>query len=594
MKPLFLKRTVWLVPGLLLLAGWSLLAGACGKAERPLPEPQTRELRISPQPFSPPAPSQGPPTEICLTDVSDQSAITWKHHDGSSGQRYLIEPSSAGVALFDYDGDGWIDIYFVSGTPLPPGAPDPTAANALYRNEGGMRFRDVTHEAGVGSQRFGLGVAVGDYDNDGDADLYVNNFGPNVLYRNNGDGTFTDVTQEAGVACGLRAGAGASFLDMEGDGDLDLFVANYVNFRLDNNVQRTTNGFPCYPGPLDFQPKANFLFRNDGEGRFTDVSRESGIAQAAGSGMGTIVADYDQDDDSDIFVANDEMGNFLFENDGSGKFREVGVLRGFAYGLDGRPRGNMAVDCADYDNDGWLDFFTTTYAGEMVVLYRNSKGSFEDFTHSSGAGAGSLPHVKWGAGFADFDNDRDADLFVACGGIDQEVHRWRPSTAYRLRNLLLMNAGDGKFVDVSDRCGDGLLSAESSRGSGLDDLDNDGDVDMVVLNSRASPTVIRNDADRARHWLQVELRGTAANRDGVGAQVRVTAGGQTQLAEIHSGRGYQSHHGSRLHFGLGECDRVERVEVRWPGGRVQTCENLPANQLARIVENTSPASSGSE
>jgi hypothetical protein len=529
-----------------------------------------------------------------LTDVTDQSAIAWKHRDGSSGQRYLIEPASAGVALFDYDGDGWIDIYFVSGTPLPPGEPDPTAANALYRNEGGMRFRDVTHEAGVGSHRFGLGVTVGDYDADGDADLYVNNFGPNVLYRNDGDGTFTDVTQETGVGCGIRSGAGTSFLDMEGDGDLDLFVANYVDFQLNNNVQRTIDGFPCYPGPLDFQPKANFLFRNDGDGRFTDVSRDSGIAQASGSGMGTIVADYDQDGDSDIFVANDEMGNFLFENDGVGMFREVAVQRGFAYNLDGRPRGNMAVDCADYDNDGWLDFFTTTYSGEMVVLYRNSKGSFEDVTLSSGVGAGTMPHVKWGAGFADFDNDRDSDLFIACGALDEEVHRWKPSTAFRIRNALLMNLGDGTFVNISERSGDGLHPVESSRGTGFDDLDNDGDIDLVVLNSRSKPTLIRNDSPSKGHWLQLELRGRRTNRDGVGAQVRVTAGGRTQLDEVHSGRGYQSHHGSRLHFGLGSCNRVERIEIRWLGGATQVLEEVAANQIVHVLERISPSGKSSE
>ncbi len=526
---------------------------------------------------------------IQLTDVTAASGITFRHDDGGCGEKYLVESVSAGLALLDYDGDGLIDIYFVSGAPLPPRKADATITNALYRNEGDFRFRDVTREAGVGDSGFGLGVAVGDYDNDGDPDLYVNNYGPNVLYRNNGDGTFDDVTERAGVACGNRVGAGACFLDADGNGLLDLYVANYVDIQIEKHVRRMMYGVPSYSGPLLYDAVADVLYRNDGDGTFTDVSQESGVAQVAGSGMGMVCADYDNDSDTDIFVVNDELENFLFQNDGSGRFEQVGIVLGLAYNYEGCPIGNMGVDCGDYDNDGWLDFFTTSYSQELPVLYRNHEGGFfEDVTRATGAGVGLEPHVNWGTAFADFDNDGDRDLFVSVGHLDQEVHRWDSSTAFRVRNMVLMNSGDGRFFDVSDRCGDGLAPVESSRGIGVDDLDNDGDQDVIVLNSGAAPTILRNDTSNSNHWIQVELQGTHTSRDGVGAHVRVIAGDRTQLDEVHSGRGYQSHHGMRLHFGLGDCDLVEQIEVRWLGGSTQVIEDVESDQLVVVVEENPP------
>jgi hypothetical protein len=530
-------------------------------------------------------PTPGQPRHVHLTDVTEESGITFQHDDGGSGKKYLVEAVSAGLALFDYDGDGLIDIYFVNGAPLPPRGPDPMVTNALYRNKGDLRFRDVTREAGVGDPGFGLGVTVGDYDNDGDLDLYVNNYGPNVLYCNNRDGTFEDVTDRAGVACGDLVGAGACFLDVDADGLLDLYVSNYVDIQIEDDFERTIYGFPSYPAPSYFEPIPDVLYSNNGDGTFIDVSEESGVGQVAGSGMGMICADYDNDGDSDIFVVNDGMDNFFFENDGSGHFEEVGIFRGLAYNFSGLPLANMGVDCADYDCDGWLDFFSTCYSTEVPVLYRNQEGRFfEDVTSATGAGIGSEPHVNWGTAFADFDNDGDRDLFIGVGHLEQEVHRWAANTAFRVRNMLMLNAGNGKFFDVSDRCGDGLEPVESSRGVGVDDLDNDGDLDVVVLNSLAGPTILRNDTDNTNHWIQIKLQGKRANRDGVGSQVRVTAGGRTQLDEVHSGRGYQSHYGMRLHFGLGDCDHVERIEVRWLGGNTQVIEDVEADQLVVVVE----------
>ncbi|MHC4398623.1 MAG: CRTAC1 family protein [Planctomycetota bacterium] len=527
---------------------------------------------------------------IQLRDVTGQTGITFRHTDGSSGRRYIVETVTAGLALFDYDGDGYIDVYLLNGAPLKGTSVDAPPTNALYRNQGGWNFTDVTDTAGVGNPGFGLGAAVGDYDNDGDPDLYVNNYGPNVLYQNNGDGTFTDVTRQAGVADGDKVGAGASFLDVDGDGDLDLYVANYVKFTYETHVPRTMEGFPEYAGPKDYPAEPDTLFRNNGDGTFTDVSAESGIARHAGTGMGMVTADYDNDGDTDVFVLNDVAGNFFFENDGTGKFKEVALMAGLAYNLNGHELGSMGVDCGDFDNDGWLDFFMTSYHGELPVLYKNlGDGLLEDVTLLTGAGAGSLPYVNWGTSFVDFDNDGHRDLFVACGHLQDNIELYNNTSAYEVRNVLLMNTGEGKFVDVSDQAGDGMEPKLSSRGTGFDDLDNDGDVDVVVLNSRREPTILRNDSVGGNHWLQIRLEGTKTNRDGVGARVKVTAGDLVQIDEVHSGRGYQSHHGTRLHFGLGKRDRVDRIEVRWIGGAEDAIENVGVDRLVVVAEGSGKA-----
>ncbi len=527
------------------------------------------------------------PTRIVLRDVTKDTGITFTHTDGGSSRRYIVETVTAGLALLDYDGDGDIDIYFVNGAPLA-GAPAPSAPprNALYRNDGGFKFTDVTDRAGVGDAHFGLGVAAGDYDNDGDPDLYVTNWGPNVLYRNNGDGTFTHVTAAAGVADGdSKVGAGAAFLDIDNDGDLDLFAANYVKFAYDKHIPRTRRGVPIYPGPLDCEPEPDTLFRNNGDGTFTDISAESGIRAVAGTGMGVVCADYDDDGDTDIVVANDVKANFLYLNDGKGRFQESGLARGIAYDCDGHAHGSMGIDCGDYDNDGLLDFYVTSYARESATLYRNVGGGLlEDVTIATGAGDGTFLAVTWGVGFVDFDNDGDLDLFVPTGEIDDTVDRYDDSRTYYTRNVLLMNTGDGRFADVTNVCGDGLEVERSSRGAAFDDLDNDGDVDTVVLNSRREPTILRNDSPRDGHWLQLRLRGTTTNRDAVGSRVKVAAADLVQVKEVHAGRSYQSHFGTRLHFGLGARDRVDRVEVRWLGGATEVFRDIHIDSLVTLTQ----------
>ena len=531
---------------------------------------------------------------IKFVDVTRESGITFRHTDGSGGRRYIVESVSAGLALFDFDGDGDIDIYFLNGAPLRGTAADAAATNRLYRNDGNWRFTDVTAQAKVGDRGFGLGVVAGDYDNDGDLDLYINNYGPNVLYRNNGDGTFTDATAEAGVANGHKVGAGACFLDMDKDGDLDLFVANYLGFTYDNHLQRTSQGISKYAGPTDFPPMPNTLFRNNGNGTFTDVSVESGIAQHAGWGMGSICVDYDDDGDTDIYVANDVYANYLFRNDGTGKFEEVGLMAGLAYDVQGDEQASMGVECADFDNDGRLDFYQTSYTKELATLHRNlGHGLFADVTLLTGAGSGTFAYVTWGTGLVDFDNDGDRDIFVATGHVQDNIERYDNAAASATRNVLLLNQGEGTFVDVSERSGDGMQAIGRSRGAAFDDLDNDGDIDVVVLNARAAPTLLRNESSEQGHWLQVALRGVRTNRDGVGARVTVVAGDLVQTAEVHSGRGYQSHYGMRLHFGLGSHAHVDRIEVRWIGGGLDVCRDVEVDQLFVLTEgDCKPSASG--
>jgi enediyne biosynthesis protein E4 len=539
------------------------------------------------------SPSTSP---IQLRDVTRETGITFVHTDGSSGRRYIVETVCCGLALLDYDGDGDVDIYFLNGAPLPGTEVTEPPRNALYRNDGGWKFTDVTAAAGVGDTGYGLGVCTGDYDNDGDPDIYVNNFGPNVLYRNNGDGTFTDVTEAAGVAAGNQVGAGACFLDMDGDGDLDLFVANYVAFNFENHQISHMSGFPAYVGPLNYPPTVNVLYRNNGDGTFTDVTTVSGIGAHRGTGMGIICADYDHDGDTDIVVGNDLAANFVFRNDGTGRFSEVGLELGLAYDALGNVHGTMGIECADWNNDGWLDFYMTSYQRQLATLYESKRGAyFEDVTRPTGAGTDTYPQVTWGTGLIDFDNDGHRDLFVACGHLIDNVEQFDDTTSYHARNILLRNNGQGRFVNVSDAGGDGLLPKLSSRGAAFDDLDNDGDIDVVILNSRREPTVLRNESVTGNNWLQVQLRGTRSNRDGIGARVTVRAGDVSLIDEVHSGRSYQSDFGKRLHFGLGKRNAVDEVRVQWIGGGVDILRVEGVNRLITVVEGEGrqPASTGS-
>jgi hypothetical protein len=523
---------------------------------------------------------------IQLTDVTQASGIDFVHTDGSSGKRFIVETVASGLATFDFNGDGLIDILFLNGAPLPvQPTGEETAHNALYQNEGDWKFTDVTKHAGLNDAAYHLGVCVGDYDNDGDPDLFLNNFGPNILYQNNGNGTFSNVTEKAGVSGGSHVGAGACFLDIEGDGDLDLFVANYVDFTFDNHHITHMNGFPAYVGPLNYPSTKNQLFRNDGNGVFTDISESSGIASLPGAGMGVVAVDIDNDRDTDIIVGNDLRPDFLLINDGKGHFKDTGALMGLAYDAFGNVQGSMGMEIADWNHDGWFDVYITPYQRQLPTLYENRKGAyFEDVARQTGAAMGAYADVKWGVGWVDFDNDLHKDIFIACGHLIDNVDQFDTNTQWAARNILLHNTGSGKFTNVSDQSGTGLLPKMSSRGAAFDDLDNDGDIDAVVLNTRSKPTLIRNESQTNNHWLQISLIGTKSPRDGTGARVYVKTGDMTQMDEVHSGRSYQSDFGKRLHFGLGSHEKVDRIEVRWTSGTTDAFQTIKADQHITLSE----------
>ncbi len=487
-----------------------------------------REKESGPVPVTAAAPRPSPPVAPAATcpiqfrDVTSETGITFVHTDGSSGAHFIVEAMSTGLATIDYDGDGLLDVYFPSGAPLPGMNADIPPRHSLYRNLGQWRFQEVTDAADVVCHAYGMGVVVGDYDNDGFPDFYLSDFGPNVLYHNNGDGTFSDVTEVAGVARpGAIVGAGACFLDIEADGDLDLWVGNYIELDLNSHITRYNHGVPVYPSPLDYPPVPDTLYRNNGDGTFTDISLESGAGAKAGRSMGMTCADYDNDGDTDVFICNDVQENFLFRNDGQGKFEEVAWLIALAFNGDGEILANMGVDSGDADRDGYLDFFTTNYENQSPVLFRNLQdGFFEDVSRATKAGQGGFEYVNWGCGFADFDNDGYLDLYVANGHTEDTLEQLGLAESRAARNVVLRNNGKGRFDNVSQQCGDGLLPKFVSRGIVLDDLDNDGDADVGMINARDRPTLLRNMAvelGTAGHWLQIQLRGVQANRDGVGA-----------------------------------------------------------------------------
>ena len=535
---------------------------------------------------------------IRFVDATDTSGIGFVHTDGSSGRRYLVEPLSAGVATFDYDADGRIDVYLPNGAALPGNSDSGSPPrHALYGNLGAGRFRDVSLAAGIDCHDFGLGVVAGDIDGDGFADLFLTTFGAKRLYRNLGDGTFVDATEPAGVADGEKVGAGAAFLDADGDGDLDLYAANYVRFTLRDHRPRTVKGFPAYAGPRDYPPWPDTFFRNSGDGRFDDASAESGIATVAGPGMGVVCLDHDDDGDTDIYVGNDALeGNFLFENDGRGHFRETALAAGVAVNRFGAEIGSMGTEAGDADGDGRIDLFVTDFQPDLPVLFRNlGRGQFEDATAATAAGSGAWQFVTWGTAMADFDNDGHRDLFLACGHLNDNVEAFDDTTTYRNHNILLRNVG-GRFVDLSASAGLHDLPRHAARGVACDDLDDDGDLDLLILNSREAPTLLQN-LDRERggtnHWCQVRLRGRRGNRDGVGAKVVLRSGDRVLVDEVHAGRGYQGHFGTRLHFGLGELSVIDRIEVRWIGGGSETFTGIPVDRLTDLTEGTGVAAGGS-
>lgn len=527
---------------------------------------------------------QAQSTDIQFSDITQKTGIDFLHCDGGTGKHYIVETVSSGLAVFDFDNDGYLDIYFLNGAYPKPMNESKPLANRLYRNLGNWKFVDVTEKAGIGDLGHGLGVTVGDYDNDGDADVYVNNFGPNVLYCNNGDGTFSRVATAPG-ANESRVGAGASFIDIEGDGDLDLFVGNYIKFSYEKDVNRMILGVPAAPGPKDYDPDSDQLFRNDGSGSFTDISVESGIAAHAGPSMGMIGFDYDKDGDIDIFVCNDSAANFLWNNDGLGHFSEVGQLSGVAYNYAGLRQANMGTDCADYDLDGWMDFVVSNFQDEIPQMFRSSKGIFFDELGAPLGLGTATRNVKWGVVFSDFDHDRYPDLYFASGHLIDGVEKLDSSIRFATKNHLFRNIQGKRFADVSSAAGGGLEVEKVSRGVASDDLDGDGDLDLVVLNLNSSPTVLCNESNlEGKHWIKLHLIGTKDARDAVGARVVLKTRHGEQMQEVLRGRGYQSHYGNSLHFGLGDATAIEQLEITWLNKEKQVFKDLAPDQEYWLIQ----------
>lgn len=523
---------------------------------------------------------------LVLVDVTSQSGIDFVHRDGSQGKEYLFELMGAGLATLDFDGDGNFDSYFLNGQTMPSsGDASPTPGNALFRNLGHMHFTECSHASRADFHGYGLGVTVGDYNSDGFPDLYISNFGQNALLQNCGDGTFLNVADIASVTDGNKFGAGVAFLDLEGDGDLDLFSANYVDFTFERHAVLAPQAFPFPPGPKDFPPLTDSLFLNNGDGTFSDISVDSGIASVRGPSMGVICGDFDNDGDTDIFVCCDGAPNHYFRNEGMGRFVEQGVLVGVAYDAMGQANGSMGVDAMDLNGDHVDDLLITDYANQLPMLFLSlGPQGYSDDTRRSQAGREVLPHVNWGVGLIDFDNDVDGDIFLCNGHFLKRAREINPQTDFRVANTLLENMGNCRFTSRTESGLQGQ-SIQSSRGAAFDDLDNDGDVDVVILNCADAASVLENRSlSKSNHWMQMELIGRNCNRDALGARVTIQFGDTETIAEVRSGRGYQSHFGSRLHFGLGDATSIEQLTISWPDGSRQQFLDVAADQLLRVVQ----------
>ena len=525
---------------------------------------------------------------VQFVDVAEEVGVVAQNVSGDSEQTYLVDSMMGGSAFFDYDQDGDLDLYILNGSKVV-GFPDQEhPRNTFYRNEHG-KFVDATDEANLGDAGWGMGCAVADYDNDGDLDIYITNYGRNALYANQGDGTFVDVTEYAQVG-DERFGTGCAFLDYDGDGYLDLYVANYVDFK--HFLQTTPNrsymwkGLRVHFGPRGMKGSGDILYRNQGDGTFADVTVEARVVdQDKLYGMGVIGGDYDRDGDVDIYVANDTGANFLYQNQGDGTFADIGWMIGAAYGESGEAQGCMGIAYGDYDNDLYQDILVTNFWEQTNTLYHNDRGTFfSDLSFDAGVGKESFQFLAWGTEFFDYDNDGDKDLFVANGHLFPQLDRANLGTSYAQTNQLFENLGDGTFVEVSQLAGEGLEIKKVSRGASFGDYDDDGDLDIFVLNINDRPTLLRNDGGNENNWLMVKTIGTESNRDGIGARIEVRSGGLTQSAEIRSGASYLSHNDLRAHFGLGQREAIDLLVVRWPSGLEERFANLSANRLVVLQE----------
>ena len=528
-----------------------------------------------------------------FADITARSRITFKNEASLTSQKYLPESMCGGVAMLDYDGDGWLDLFFVNGAaledPMPPGKQpdksDPRYWNRLYHNNHDGTFTDVTEKAGLRGHSYGMGVAVGDYDNDGRPDIYVTNLGRNILYHNNGDGSFSDVTEKAGVA-GAGWSTSACWVDYDRDGRLDLIVARYLDWDFATNIWCGARkpGYRAYCHPDQFKAVSHLVFHNNGDGSFNDVSKKCGIAMSPGKGLGVAMNDFDVDGWPDILIANDSFPQQLFRNNRDGTFTEVGLKSGLAYDEDGNTFAGMGLDFADYDNDGLPDVFIDALGSQKYALFHNVKAGFEYVTQPTGVGGISLQHSGWGTKFFDYDNDGWKDLFVGQGHVMDNIELTQP-TLRHLEPFLLMRNVSGKFQDVTRQSGDAMIEPRAARGVAFGDLDNDGFIDVAVNCNNRPAVILRNQGANGNHWLLIDTTGSTSNRDGIGARIRLVGeSGLEQFAMVSSASSYLSANDKRVHFGLGQDRRARLLEIHWLSGIVQKLEGVAADQILKVTE----------
>jgi hypothetical protein len=522
-------------------------------------------------------------------DAASDAGLTLMNISGEGQNDYIIEANGNGAAFFDYDNDGDMDVLITNGSTLKRYAAGGDPVAALYENVDG-RFRDRTAEARLGKKGWASGVCVADYDNDGHSDFYVTAYGPNLLFRNNGDGTFEERAGAAGTA-DKRWGTNCAFGDYDRDGDVDLYVANYLTFDEATIARRGAEQcvymgtLRVFCGPKGLVGEADVLYRNNGDGTFTDVTAKAGINDPGYYGFGVVFSDFDNDGWPDIYVANDSVPNLLFRNKRDETFEEVGLISGTSLNLFGKAQAGMGVAVGDYDGNGYFDIYVTNFAEDTNTLYRNLGAMlFSDVTAESGAARASRPNLGWGTGFADYDNDGWLDLFVANGHVYPEVDRLKEVSRYLQPKEIYRNLGDGRFAEVAASLGGDLTMPRPARGAAFGDYDNDGDVDVLVINANSRPSLYRNDGGNRNSWIGFRVVGASGNRDAIGARIEIETGGRTRVGEVRSGGSYLSHNDMRVHFGLGSAARVDRIRVRWPNGKTETFGGMDAGRYVTIRE----------